>query len=61
MGADVALHHIGSEGCAVEEFMAPKRPRFVLFSPARAMIGGKFVEQLLAFVFYLRCLDCCAT
>ena len=51
MGADIAFYNIGSEGCSVEEFMTPQRPCFVLLRPVRAMVGGEFVEQLLAFVF----------
>src|SRR5215813_13476063 len=58
MGADIAFHDIGGEGRSVEEFMAPKRPWFVLLSPVRAMVSGEFVEQLLAFLFRVGYLEC---
>lgn len=51
MSVDMTFHYIGGEGRSVEEFMASKRPWFVLLSPVRAMVRCEFVEQLLAFLF----------
>src|SRR5262249_36272903 len=43
---------------SIEEFMTPKRSCFILFCPVRAVVGCKFIEQLLAFVLCVRNLHC---